>query len=1118
MSELSKQALKVENNTNFPNNNNGQITPSDLRAFNVDMIDSTVNQTIYTSDSASWNQQIDALEQFTSSQQPSFTELNAFTASQLVINSGVNSFTQSANGRLTALESETANIEAFTASVNQIADNGVVQGTSTRLHFYGLVSASIVPNVNGAIASILIEQDPSKVGTASFNAFTQSTDISINALNAFTSSVAPTSTGSLLVTASVNLNTITFTKGDGSTFPITVDTGSGGGTVPAGTISGSAQITALGFVSSSITGSSLITASFDNGTRNLTFTKGDASTFAVNIPDVSGSAGDFVTTASFNAYTQSNDQRVGSLETNSASVNTSITNINTFSASALVSINALNVFTASQSTASLVTSIDNLNTFSASALTSISNLNLATASLNTSASLALVTASFNNGTRNLTFTKGDASTFDVNIPGVSGSTIDTGSFATTGSNTFYGSNTFNNSPSDEFRVNWGNASSASMYTETSGGPSQTLNITSASLYLNRGGLFLTSGSIINSGNDIQFNVFPSASFVLRTQQGGDAVLRANADFTNNNLPHSYFKAVSNGVSNMEIIGFGHGLNISASGVTMQGLTYPNADGTNGQVLTTNGAGTLSFTTVSGGSTDTGSLLVTASANLNTITFTKGDASTFAITVDTGSGGGGGGQTFENPTLNPYSGSLILAANTTSTASLAPYITASNNGQVNLMFLNRNLTGGVYISGSSNIFPNPNSPSTGRINYLGGSSNILLTSFTANNTQSFPTMTGSAATIGGVYPAMNGNILMGQGSWTINPSNNPGIHNYNNNILNGGNVTFNTLGNVQTTGVANTGRFDFTGNTTAGNITINSPSRSIAEINAGASGSNALSITSNTIAGTFTYHGPVSSSTHNITRNTLAGNLNLNLQSGSRGYSIFNNNINGVLTLNDNTVFAPTLGSSPGFSNNIINGTAIFNTRASSSFSVGNNNINTWTISSDADVSSITALNRLTTLNGNILGGVTGNNILYSGSASANARKQIVSNVMAGNLISASVGGDEQALQATAVLGHGLTVFGTGICNIGNVAVGGERNGSAFLGRWNDNTLPKAGTAETIFAVGTGNSGSAGITRKTGFLIDSGSNTFIEGTLNVSGSSSFTGSITATGTFTASLQE
>jgi hypothetical protein len=40
-----------------------------------------------------------------------------------------------------------------------------------------------------------------------------------------------TNTGSLLLTASVALNTITFTKGNGSTFPITVNTGSGGGTV-----------------------------------------------------------------------------------------------------------------------------------------------------------------------------------------------------------------------------------------------------------------------------------------------------------------------------------------------------------------------------------------------------------------------------------------------------------------------------------------------------------------------------------------------------------------------------------------------------------------------------------------------------------------------------------------------------------------------------------------------------------------------------------------------------------------------------------------------------------------------------------------------------------------------
>lgn len=66
------------------------------------------------------------------------------------------------------------------------------------------------------------------------------------------------------------------------------------------------------------------------------------------------------------------------------------------------------------------------------------------------------------------------------------------------------------------------------------------------------------------------------------------------------------------------------------------------------VLTYNSStGQIFFTASSaiGGTTvNTGSLLTTASVNLNTITFTKGDGSTFPITVDTGSGGGGGGGT------------------------------------------------------------------------------------------------------------------------------------------------------------------------------------------------------------------------------------------------------------------------------------------------------------------------------------------------------------------------------------------------------------------------------------------------------------------------------------------
>ena len=178
MTQISKQALIVENNQSFPNNNNGAITPSELRGFNVDMIDSTVNQTVYTTDSGSWNQQINALKAFTSSQQPSFTALNSFTASQLVINSGVNTYTQSANARLSALENETANLETFTSSINQILSNGTLLGLSTRFNLVGpgtFFSASIVQNVGGPIATLTFTSDNAKLNTSSFNDYTAST-------------------------------------------------------------------------------------------------------------------------------------------------------------------------------------------------------------------------------------------------------------------------------------------------------------------------------------------------------------------------------------------------------------------------------------------------------------------------------------------------------------------------------------------------------------------------------------------------------------------------------------------------------------------------------------------------------------------------------------------------------------------------------------------------------------------------------------------------------------------------------------------------------------------------------------------------------------------------------
>jgi hypothetical protein len=114
--------------------------------------------------------------------------------------------------------------------------------------------------------------------------------------------------GVRIVSSSLNITNGTFTAslaegftyvGNGSGRTTLVSTSSFGTPIPAGTISSSAQITDLGFVSSSVTASSLITASFSGNT--LTFTKGDSSTFGVVIPDISGSTintGSFATTGS----------------------------------------------------------------------------------------------------------------------------------------------------------------------------------------------------------------------------------------------------------------------------------------------------------------------------------------------------------------------------------------------------------------------------------------------------------------------------------------------------------------------------------------------------------------------------------------------------------------------------------------------------------------------------------------------------------------------------------------------------------------------------------------------------------------------------------------------------
>lgn len=106
MAEITKQALIVENNQSFPNNNTGYITPQKLRDFNTNMIDSTANQTIFANASGSWNVSINALNAYTAAFSASvdLTQINQATAS-------LQSFTASATIEISNLESKSASVD-----------------------------------------------------------------------------------------------------------------------------------------------------------------------------------------------------------------------------------------------------------------------------------------------------------------------------------------------------------------------------------------------------------------------------------------------------------------------------------------------------------------------------------------------------------------------------------------------------------------------------------------------------------------------------------------------------------------------------------------------------------------------------------------------------------------------------------------------------------------------------------------------------------------------------------------------------------------------------------------------------------------------------------------------
>jgi hypothetical protein len=283
-------------------------------------------------------------------------------------------------------------------------------------------------------------------------------------------------------------------------------------------------------------------------------------------------------------------------------------------------------------------------------------------------------------------------------------------------------------------------------------------------------------------------------------------------------------------------------------------------------------------------------------------------------------------------------------------------------------------------------------------------------------------------------------------------------------------------------------------------------------------------TSNYIVAQINMRGPVSSSAYNIINNNVLGAVNIGSTAANHaqgivsGLTMAGNNINGNLSIIANRTNT-TQNTTITF-NQLVQGVTTLNMNSSSILLTGNIIGGTNVITNNTTGSNrVSPLGNASYVAQNIMMGST--TIIASGSndpgdtTDTDTQANIVRSLIVGNTNAVQLQGGptgSNSLSATSILGNNLIVTGSSPNAIFNSALPGTY-GSAFVGRFNAVDGNKALSAQTIFAVGTGTSTSQ---RKTGFLIDSGSNSFFEGTVNVSGSLLLTGSVSIKGntTFTS----
>lgn len=321
MSELSKVALQVDSNQSFPNNNNGYITPAILRSYNTNVIDSTVNQTQYTTDSGSWNSKIGILNGQTGSYVT--TGSNTFTGNQRIIGQvSASTFVGDGSGITNVNQSPILSLNAYTQSQDT---KNVTLATYT-----GSMNTYTQSN-DTKWTAIAVYTASFSSSDALFNAYTQSTDTKFSTLGTYTGSVDTKFTTIGAYTQSQDTKNIT---------------------LAAYTASITTEVNRLAASSASQATKNLTLATY---TASLDTKNSTLGTYTASVDTKFVAVGS--STGSLNSYTASQDTKNVTLGTYTGSIDTKFTTLGTYTGSVDTKFTTLSSSTASLNTytASLIT-------------------------------------------------------------------------------------------------------------------------------------------------------------------------------------------------------------------------------------------------------------------------------------------------------------------------------------------------------------------------------------------------------------------------------------------------------------------------------------------------------------------------------------------------------------------------------------------------------------------------------------------------------------------------------------------------------------------------------------------------------------------------------------------